>query len=207
VGHGDPLGLLGGVPVLGIPHHQHGGGEDVLGQVEQGLVGFPLFHDVADVAGGQAQAVGGGDGVLGGDVGVAHRQEEVPHAGLAGGAVGLQKAVVPLFAVGAENQYQRGGGDEGLVVAGVGQLGLESRVGDVQDGVELLAAGGGGGAGGGEDGGLMGGGDGLVQEGADGFPGVELLKGLVHRGHLTVLFDREKAPTGGVGAFGVRWGA
>ena len=41
------------------------------------------------------------------------------------------KGVVPLLAVGAEKEHQRGLGDEGLVVAGVGQRVLDGLVGNV----------------------------------------------------------------------------
>lgn len=122
-----PLLLL----LRGVAKHQQGGGHHVLRQAEQGPVGLHLLQNVADVAGADAQAPCGGDGVLGGDIGVGQGQPQVARPGAAGGTAPGGKGVVPLLAVGAEKEHQRGLGDEGLVVAGVGQRVLDGLVGNV----------------------------------------------------------------------------
>lgn len=122
-----PLLLL----LCGVAKHQQGGGHHVLRQAEQGPVGLHLLQNVADVAGADAQAPCGGDGVLGGDIGVGQGQPQVARPGAAGGTAPGGKGVVPLLAVGAEKEHQRGLGDEGLVVAGVGQRVLDGLVGNV----------------------------------------------------------------------------
>ena len=139
-----------------------------------------VLQDVPDVAGAQPQAPGGGDGVLGGDVGVGQGQPQIPRPRLPGRAAPGGKCVVPLLAVGAENQHHGRPGDEGLVVAGVGQGVLEGLVGDIQDGVELLVAGGGGGAGRLQHGPLHLRRHGGVGKGPDGLAGVELRENLIH---------------------------
>ena len=103
-----------------------------------------------------------------------------PASGFRGAQPPGGEGVVPLLAVGAENQHHGCPGDEGLVVAGVGQGVLEGLVGDVQDGVELLVAGGGGGTGRLQYGPLHLRRHGGVGKGPDGLAGVELRENLIH---------------------------
>lgn len=140
------LGKAGGLGAAllllrGAAKHQHTGGHNVLRQVQGVAHGLSILEDIAYVAAADAQRLGGDHGVLGGNAGVGHGQHQVPCPGLAGvrdarGVVGVE----PAAAVGQEHQHQRCPGNERLVVAQVGQRGLQRRVGDVQDRVQLLVA-------------------------------------------------------------------
>ena len=139
--HGAALGLRAVLLLLGGPaEHQHHRWEHIVRQVQQTALGVAVFHDIADVARADAKAFGGHHGVLGGNGGVGDSQHQIAHARRAGRAARFLVGVVPLAAVGAEHQHQRGLGNERLMVAAVGQRGLQGRVGDVQNGVQLLAA-------------------------------------------------------------------
>ena len=160
--HGAALGLRAVLLLLGGPaEHQHHRWEHIVRQMEQGTLGVAVLHDIADVARADAKALGGHNGILGGDGGIGDGQHQITHARRAGRAACLFVGIVPLAAVGAEHQHQRGLGNEGLMVAAVGQRGLQGRVGDVQNGVQLLAA---------RRGGLRGSfQNGLLHSGRDGF--------------------------------------
>ena len=66
--------------------------------------------------------------------------DQIAHAGLAGLAARRLESLVPLAAVGAEDQHHFRLGDEGLIVAGFDQLLFDGLIGDVQNGVQLLVA-------------------------------------------------------------------
>lgn len=121
--------------------HQHTGGHHKIRQVQRVPHGLDVLDDVANVAAADAHRFSGDGGVLRGDAGVGHSQHQIARAGLAHvldarRMVGVQ----PAAAVGQEHQHQRRPGNERLVVAQVGQRGLQRRVGDVQDRVQLLVA-------------------------------------------------------------------
>ena len=186
----EPGGLLPAQLVLGgIAEADHGGGDHMLGQLQQFFVEFKILNDVADVAAAQAQTLGGHHCILGGDDGVGLGQEQVAHAGVscAGGIAG--EGLVPAAVVGAEDQHQGGRGDEGLVVAALRQGGLDGRVGDVEDGVQGHVARRGGLDGGVDDGGFHFGFHGAVFVDPDGFTVFQLSDGIVHGGGSFFLFS------------------
>ena len=95
-------------------------------------------------------------------------------------AAGLPVGVVPLFAVGTEHQHQGCLGNKGLVVAAVGQGVFQGLVGDIQNGVQLLAARRGGLRGSFQNGLLHLGRDGFFFKHPHGLAGIEALQDLVH---------------------------
>ena len=109
-------------------------------QRQRGAHRFGVFQHIADIAAADAQAFGRRHGVLRGDAGVGHSQQQVAGAGVARGGARGAVGARPAAAVGQKDQAQRRGGDHRLVVAQVGQLRAQRRVGDVQNRVQLLAA-------------------------------------------------------------------
>ena len=128
----------------GPADHQHGRRDHLSGQSKLLTHLLAVFQNVADVAAAQSQALGGHHHVLSGNAGIRHRQEKITRAGRPGLTARLLIHLGPAGTVRQENQHHRGGGDEGLMVAQVGQPGLALRVRDIQNGIQLLAACGGG---------------------------------------------------------------
>ena len=175
-------GLLGKAGWLGAAllllgraaKHQHTGGHNVLRQAQGLAHGLGVFNHVPDIAAADAQALGGGHGVLRGDAGVRHGQHQIAVAGLARiRHTGRMVDIQPAAAVGQKHQHQRCLGNERLMVAQVGQCGLQRGVGDVQNCVQLLVARCGGLKRRVQDGRALLGGDGLVREHTDAFAGGE----------------------------------
>ena len=139
-----------------------------------------IFQNIPDIAGADAQAFRRHHGVLGGDDGIGHSQQQVPRPRGAGSAAGVLVGVVPLLAVGTEDQHQGGLGNKGLVIAGDSQGLLQRLAGDIKDGVKLLVPRGGGLAGGLQNQAFFLRGDGILPVGTDRFAPKQLLQYLVH---------------------------
>ena len=81
----------------GIPEHQHRRREHIGRQMQKFPVDFAVFHDIPDVTGSDAKALGRRDGVLRRNVGVRHRKQQIARARLTRLASAFRKNIVPLF--------------------------------------------------------------------------------------------------------------
>ena len=131
------------LPGSRIAEYQHDGREDVRGKLKQLPVEFTVFHDISDIAGTDAEAPGGSDGVLGGKGTVLDSKHQIACGGMSGGAAGITVSVIPFLAVGAEQKHQRRIGYEGLIITGNGQPLFQGRLCNLKDCLELLVTGGG----------------------------------------------------------------
>lgn len=142
--YGSPDRLAARFLLLGgEAEDKHAAGENVFGQIQQLSLGFAVFHNIADVAGADAQAFCGNHRVLGGNGGIGNCQQKITCTGIPGLAAGGPEGIVPLFAVSTEYKNHFSGGNERLIVAGLYQLILDGLVSYIQNGVQLLVAGGG----------------------------------------------------------------
>lgn len=164
----------------GTAKHQHHRRKHVLRQVQQRTLPLTVLHHIADVARADAQTLRRHHRVLRRDGRIGDRQHQVAHAGTAGCAVHIRKGIQPLLAVGAEDQHHGRSGDKGLVVAGFHQRLPDGRVGDVQNGVQLLVPRSGCLCGGLQNQPLLLRCDGALLKGSHGLAPVELPDDLVH---------------------------
>lgn len=168
----------------GEAEDKHAAGENVFGKMQKLPLLFVVFHDVADIAGADAQAFRGNHGVLGGNGGIGNCQQQVAYTGIPGLAAGGPKGIIPLFAVSTEYKNHFSGSNERLIVAGLYQLILDGLVGYVQNGVQLLVAGGGRLAGSLQNQRFFFRGNFPVSEDTDGFAVVQGLDDRVHKSTL-----------------------
>ena len=115
----------------GIPEYEHRRWEHIGRQMQKFPVRFAVFHDVSDVTGPNAKALGRGDGVLRRNVGIRYRKQEIAHAWLTRFAAAFRKNIIPLLKIGAENENHFPLCDERLVVTADGQLLLQFLIRDV----------------------------------------------------------------------------
>ena len=104
------------------------------------LMNFAVFHDIADVAGADPKALRSYNSILCGDRRIGYGQQQVANTGLARLAPGSDTGVVPLLAVGTEDQHKLAFGDKGLMITGINQMCFQGWIGYIDDGIELLIA-------------------------------------------------------------------
>ncbi len=129
----------------GFPEADQRGGDGVARQLEHRLMDFPVFNDIADVAGTNPKRLGSDNRGLGGDQSIHQRQHEIPFSRLAAGDIQLCGALLrasrlievhPALVVGEEEQKIGSSGDKRLVVAGLGKPGFLFLVIHFNDGIE-----------------------------------------------------------------------
>ena len=96
---------------------------------------FIVFHDIADIAGTDSQALGCGYGILGCYGGIFHRKEEVSGAGFSGITAGNGKGLIPLLKICTEDQDHFSFCNKRLVIAGNGKTLFQFLTGDIQNGI------------------------------------------------------------------------
>ena len=148
--------------------------------MQQLAMSFAVFHNVANVARADPETFGGNYRILGGNGGIRDCQSQIAHTGIPGLTAGRQEGIVPLFAVGTEDQHHFCSGNKGLIVTGFYKHVLNSLIGDINDGIQLLISCSGGLGGRPQDQILFFGSDFPVCKDADGFTVEQRLNGGIH---------------------------